>query len=791
MLTTLNPIISKLGYSVIRWNALFEKDLLNDPDAALRLSPREPQEKTPVFEKILHVARPQLLQRPVNTWPVEFKALKNTLIKQMAISDDNQANFNVDYEAFVYFMYFSLNEKESAPEFHCNADSRPRVQRMFTQLLQGRFNDLAVMRINHMNQLMQLSHELKALAPLAQWDTPAKGANAASSRYLATIMNTLVRWIKLLFHYLSLLASQRAVSECPYAYAIAANHLWDLALKFGLQAHLQTPDVQQTLHQAYQKTIDIMVQPAPNSETLLSMDWKVAPRRSLSTQLSTLNKAFNADLESLTYWGSSHFRRAILTAQSSEKDAHQKGIDQYLFAFQVTHQRIEAFSAALYAFRNHLDDALRADKRAYCQHIDMLNANMLSIDQRLVELERSWLKETLLIAPGTALVQASQCLGELLSEPVRALSQITWAEHTAYCSLRTEERFAFEMELRTPLEKYSLSTTQTQSDYVIYHYWPEQYGKVRKMLLKVHPDRFNQDKALLPIAEFCTEYLIQLRERAEKLTQLWNLSQWADCAQQTSQAQNEGPTEETSPEMENLDGAMDVKVDVATAPKNPLTLSVLLLNKHYQSWCDLGHSLTKTTQQVEPQYRMYGNGLDEGFHIAYFNMMKQQYTANRKSLANKLKIQKELIAEIKEIQAERDQAQAELDQAQADLYDSTINYINMLIDEEIEKTACYGAPETLRNLKSILAKQVARAFKMLTPEEISERIDTCINPHFPAPQAPHHAANPVGFFVRAPAEQIANVVAVAPPNIAANEGWAARKILPLAVMAMYLGLSVL
>lgn len=132
------------------------------------------------------------------------------------------------------------------------------------------------------------------------------------------------------------------------------------------------------------------------------------------------------------------------------------------------------------------------------------------MDAQLIQLERSWLLKTEFLTNHPQLLHANRCF----QEPIRALGSIAWAEHTAYNAQRAEEVLAFEMSLRRsslnhlPTESYHLQDTQTQSDYLIYEYWKKHYAQARKLLTKIHPDKFTNNKLLQPIAKFCTEYLI-------------------------------------------------------------------------------------------------------------------------------------------------------------------------------------------------------------------------------------------------------------------------------------------
>ena len=64
------------------------------------------------------------------------------ILKQGITGQSYDANFNDDFDAFVYFAYSSLNQQKKAPKFPINALLQPRTQELYKYLLKCRYQEL-------------------------------------------------------------------------------------------------------------------------------------------------------------------------------------------------------------------------------------------------------------------------------------------------------------------------------------------------------------------------------------------------------------------------------------------------------------------------------------------------------------------------------------------------------------------------------------------------------------------------------------------------------------------------
>lgn len=754
------------SYPAIDWKRCIDEEKLSLPKGGLMMNDDAPHDHVSLLQWLVPRVQAELLKRPTKGWPREFEHLKGVLQEQLTITQYTQHEFTSDYNVFVYFTYVSLNEKNKTTFYDESAQNRS-TQRMLKGLVEARLQAILKADSLSTDTLLQSASELSALTHLIT----SPSTTAPQTRYWADIKAQLIAWFIRLFNALKAFFCNPSSLTSLYELSESARYLWDLTKTFDLDAYLEPVEVRELLFKAYQQTIDTMEASAtltPRIDSCLLIKESstfsfFGP--SLATQLSRLNEAVTSDLNALTHWGSSYFRRAMLTYQSSAPSAEQAGVAQYLEAFQLTQQRVDDLSARLYVYRNRLESTFRRSMY-YDSNLESLNTAMLAIDGQLIALQRAWLDDIKKILPGSELAKASRCLDYLLSAPVRGLECIAWAEHTAYCSTRTEESVGvkFEMAQQLNVEQYCLDALQTQSDYVVNHYWTGHYKRIRQHLPTVYPDTSGLDATHAPIAAYCLERYIRLRDRAEKLTRLWNLSQWGDLSHAPKvQPDIQGKAPESSDAPATVVDEEDEKVEVIDPPETALTLSCLQLNQDYLAWAKT-HSLTKDTQSVGAARHLY-NGKDEPALIAMFNYAKRDYKKNIKIVRRKEKEERELEAErimlkasIAENKVRKEAALRRVDASRretevilASMEATMMRMIDALIEDQVEKIKTLPTPEFILNLKPFLLKKMVRNypnnFKDVHSEDLSRRVDSRIAVYIQSLQTSSLSNNPEGFLI--------------------------------------------
>jgi hypothetical protein len=256
--------------------------------------------------------------------------------------------------------------------------------------------------------------------------------------------------------------------------------------------------------------------------------------------INTLLLNGRQDLKSLSLWAKALFRQAALLYI----DDHEKGMGAYLNAFKQLQEEMRLSGEALYACRMKAAEAWQT-RGDYLSKLDTLDAGLLEVEQALWALPRTLIEEMKTLFPDNATMQkAAECFEVVCSDEMRVLEAISWAEMTCYCRVHSEQTIASEMDERlkkrlgfkqAPLfqagqhvfrDTYHITTTFTQTDYLMTQYVKDEQARLRKDMTRIHPDKLCQFPEVHGIANYCIEEIQRQRERYGNVSRAWYAGQW-------------------------------------------------------------------------------------------------------------------------------------------------------------------------------------------------------------------------------------------------------------------------
>ena len=737
----------RMGWAVIDWSGQLARNKLQTEHATIDFKRSVPADLPCAWGPLISVVRSEFELLDVVYWPVELEALKKALFKEFHIvtSIYPPHSFDDDFALFTHFIYLSFNQGKSAPPFNGGSTEPLKGNDEQYKLTQYAFSYLLDYHVRRMipslsiETLLKHTNELKGLSELAPWDEKPSRPNVPS------IWESLRAWLTTLFHYLKTIFLRRAADNgSPEAYVETANNLWALAkaCNLDLQTPIEASTIGDLLFQAYQTDAGELPQRSLQLKACLKRHREAGTPQPVVDSFSiasikSLSIVVQTDLKTLSSWAIAHVRCAILVFQSNP----EKGLANYLTAFQLTQKCLHALSADLYTFRNEVEYYLRSDSNNnYLSVLNAFDKALREIHQQFTATNIEWLKEAEYLVPRTELAKASECLLTLLTEAVQELDNLNWAEHTAYCPERTEEKLAYEMNLlKVTPGAYHLKTTYTQTDYLINHHWQQYANKARAEMIRIHPDKFQAEPRLIPIANFCIHVIDQKRKRCTDLTRSWRISQWFDP--------NLFP--EVEPAIRYDDDAL--KANIAKEPQEPLMLGVLELHQQYLKWIKAQKPLVKSPQEVRMQDHLY-DGPEDPIVILILNRAKIQCPILEANIVRQDAKKQELDAKKQELDAKKQDLDAKLQELGAALLlekesknQSIFASINGEIEERLPTNEEERTPVVIEQLRTYISKKITKIFS-LPLEQSAAYVDECLKGYLPAQTLvePLIAGNPAG-----------------------------------------------